>query len=57
MPDRQIDLLIRLCLQNQGRLSAKKRSSHFAFLSEEEVTRIERALQQAYHTQLGQRAD
>jgi Fic family protein len=49
MPDRQIDLLIRLCLQNQGRLSAAKRSSHFEFLSEGEVASIERAVQATMH--------
>lgn len=30
------DLFIRFCLQNNGRLSAKKRESHFAFLTGEE---------------------
>ena len=33
MPDRQIDLFIRFCLQNNGRLSARKRASHFDSLS------------------------
>ena len=31
MPDRQIDLFIRFCLQNNGRISARKRGSHFDF--------------------------
>jgi len=48
MPDRQIDLFIRFCLQNHGRLSARKRTSHFEFLSDEEVTRMEKAIQSAY---------
>ncbi|MDZ7583099.1 MAG: Fic family protein [Deltaproteobacteria bacterium] len=48
MPDRQIDLFIRYCLQNNGRLSAKKRTSHFEFLSDEEITRMEQAVQTAY---------
>ena len=33
MPDRKIDLFIQACLQNNGRLSARKRASHFDFLS------------------------
>ncbi len=32
MPDRKIDLFIRFCLQNNGRLSQTKRSGHFPFL-------------------------
>ena len=48
MPDRQIDLFIRLYLQNNGPLSARKRASHFDFLSDEEVARMEQAVQIAY---------
>jgi Fic family protein len=48
MPDRRIDLFIRLCLQNNGRLSARKRTSYFDFLSDEEITRMEQAIQSAY---------
>ena len=48
MPDRKIDLIIRFCLQNNGRLSARKRSSQFDFLSDEEVAGIERAVRAAY---------
>ena len=48
MPDRQIDLFIRFCLQNNGRLSARKRASHFDFLSEDEIVRMEQAMQSAY---------
>lgn len=44
MPDRQIDLFIRSCLQNNGRLSARKRASHFTFLSDREVERMEEAV-------------
>jgi len=50
MPDRQIDLFIRFCLQNNGRLSARKRVSHFDFLSDDEVTRMEQAIQSSYGT-------
>ncbi len=48
MPDRKIDLFIRFCLQNNGRLSARKRKSHFDFLSDEEVARMEQAVSVAY---------
>ena len=48
MPDRQIDLFIRFCLQNNGRLSARKRASHFDSLSDEEIARMEQSVQSAY---------
>jgi len=48
MPDRQIDLFIRLCLQNSGRLSARRRDSSFDFLSDEEIARMESAVRSAY---------
>jgi hypothetical protein len=47
MPDRQIDLFIRFCLQNNGHLSSRKRTSHFGFLSEAEVTSMEAAVRSA----------
>ena len=47
MPDRQIDLFIRFCLQNNGRISARKRASHFGFLSDEEIASLEQAVQPA----------
>ncbi len=46
MPDRQIDLLIRFIFQNHNKLSGSKRKSHFDFLSDEEVLKIEQAVQQ-----------
>ncbi len=48
MPDRQIDLFIRFCLQNNGRLSARKRVSHFDFLSDEEIALMEQTVQSVY---------
>ena len=48
MPDRLIDLFIRFSLQNNGRLSTRKRTSHFPNLSHEEVARIEQAIQSGY---------
>lgn len=50
MPDRQIDLFIRFCRQNQGRLSARKRASHFNFLTEAEIALLEQAVQSAYES-------
>ena len=48
MPDRQIDLFVRFCLQNNGRLSKRKRTSHFDLLSDDEITQMEIAVQSAY---------
>ena len=48
MPDRQIDLFIRFCLQNNGRISARKRTRHFDFLSDEEIASLEQAVQSGY---------
>jgi hypothetical protein len=41
MPDQKIDLLLNLCMQNNGRLSVGKRKDHFAFLTGDEVKAIE----------------
>jgi hypothetical protein len=49
MPDRLIDLFIQLCLQNNGRLSAQKRSTHFDFLSDEELSAMEQAVRDGYN--------
>jgi hypothetical protein len=48
MPDRKIDLFIRFCLQNNGRLSAQKCLDRFDFLSDEEIAGMEQAVQTAY---------
>jgi len=50
MPDRRIDLFIRFCLQNNGRLPAPKRASRFDFLTDQEVAQMEQAVQVAYGT-------
>lgn len=42
MPDRLIDLFIRLVHQNGGTLSRSKRAAHFAMLTDAEVTDLER---------------
>ena len=44
MPDRQIDLFIRFCFQNSGRIAAQKRAKFFDLLSDEEVALIEQAI-------------
>jgi hypothetical protein len=51
MPDRKIDLFMGLCLQNNGRLSSQKRSRHFSFLTDDEVTAMEAAVQSTYGNQ------
>lgn len=48
MPDRMIDLFIRLCLQNNGNISAGKRKDHFESLSDSEITRMEEVVRAAY---------
>lgn len=48
MPDLKIDQFLRFCLQNNGRLSVRKRESHFGMLSSEEIERMEQAIQAAY---------
>ena len=45
LPDQKIDLFVRFCLQNNGRLSAQKRTSHFSLLTEDEIGRMEAAIQ------------
>ena len=56
MPDRRIDLFIRFCSQNDGRLSARKRASHFGRLSDEEIALMEHAVQSVYGDDLSVRA-
>ncbi len=46
MPDRLIDLFIQLCLQNNGSLSANKRSAHFQFLTHEELLAMEQTVKE-----------
>ena len=48
LPDQKINLFIRFCLQNNGRLSARKRSSHFSMLTEDEIRQMEAAIQAGY---------
>ena len=48
MPDRLIDLFVQFCLQNNSRLSARKRESHFAFLTDDELASMENAVREGY---------
>ena len=45
MPDQKQDLFIKLCLQNNGRLSSGKRDTHFPFLKNHEAEIIEKIVQ------------
>lgn len=47
MPDRRLDLLLRLLYQNQGRLSRTKRPQ-FAELTDAEIRAIEAAFAKAF---------
>jgi predicted DNA binding protein len=44
MPDRMINLFIKLCLKNNG-----KRSSHFDFLTDRELAAMEQAVKDGYN--------
>lgn len=48
MPDRLIDLFIRLCLQNHGKLSKGKRDELFRKLTDGEIARMEEAVAKQY---------
>jgi len=49
MPEPSANLFLRLCLQNNGRLSsAKRKLPVFAKLTDEEITRLEQAVATAY---------
>ncbi len=50
MPDRLIDLFIRLSVQNQGKLSTNKREKFFGKLTEDEVARMEEVVRGAFLT-------
>ena len=44
MPDRLIDLFIQFCVQNNGRVSAAKRSAYFGALTDTEIAALETAV-------------
>ena len=49
MPDHQIDLFIKCCLQNNGKLSATKRTSRFPRLTDDEILQMEKIVQSGYN--------
>jgi len=54
MPDRLIDLFIRLCIENNGRISSKKRKNKFEQLTDKEVAQMEACVRKAFdHTTAG----
>ncbi len=53
MPDRKIDLLIRLCLQNSGTLSDRKRVSEFPFLTDTEIHEMEKVMRASFNRRFG----
>ncbi len=53
IPDRQLDLFIRLVLQNSGRLSDSKRKSHFTFLTNDEIEEMEKVVRTYFGTSSG----
>ncbi|MCE5228914.1 Fic family protein [bacterium] len=48
MPDRLIDLFIKICHQNNGRVSKAKRESQFATLTDKEIAQMESRFQEAF---------
>ncbi|NCB00881.1 MAG: Fic family protein [Spirochaetia bacterium] len=50
MPDRLIDLFIKLSLQNKGILSTNERSAYFDFLTDDELAKMEKAVREGYNS-------
>lgn len=48
-PNHSVDLFIRVVHQNDGRLSATKRKSHFDWLRDDEVARAQECVRRAFH--------
>ena len=48
IPDQKIDLFIRLCVQNRGKLSEKKRKNHFDLLTDDEIFQMESIIKLVY---------
>ncbi len=48
MPDRLIDLFIRICAQNKGVLSDAKRKKHFSMLTDDEVAQMQQAIKESH---------
>lgn len=48
MPDRSIDLFIRFCRQNKGRLGARKRADYFELLTDDEIAQMEQVVRAVF---------
>ncbi len=48
LPGPLLDLFSRVCVQNGGRLSSRKRASHFASLTDAEIEGLEEAVRRGY---------
>lgn len=51
MPDKLIDLFIKFCLQNDGKLSSSKREKYFSFLVDQELKAMEQVVKHEYKDQ------
>jgi len=51
MPNRLIDLFIQFCLQNNGSLSAKKRTAYFECLTDDEIEQMQEAVNKDYSSE------
>ena len=49
MPNRLIDLFIRLCIENNGRLSLSKRKAKFGQLTDKEIAQMEACVRSAFN--------
>lgn len=47
-PDHSLDLFINVVRENDGRLSANKRKSHFPLLRDDEIERFERIVAESF---------
>ncbi len=48
MPERKLNLFIRICRENRGRLSKAKRNDHFDELSDEDVAKLEAIIREGF---------
>ncbi len=56
MPDRLIVLFIKLCIQNGGRLSQRKREAHFELLEPHEIEEMEAIVRERLEVRRGARS-
>ena len=51
LPDRLVNLFVKACSQNGGKLSARKRDAHFSMLTDEEISRLEAAVKRGFEAE------